>query len=81
MSSVKERYKKSFYFYGFGFRYAEGITDENELIKGINIYTFGRQMLTIALADTDWVDSNGKPYKCKVDDKVLYIMKLAIGFL
>lgn len=81
MSSVEEKNKEVVYFYGFGFRYAEGITDENELIKGFSIYVFGRQTLTIALADSDWVDSNGTSYKCKVDKKVFYIKKLALGFL
>ena len=81
MSNVEERYKKIVYFYGFGFRYAEGVTDENELIKGFSVYAFGRQTLTFALADVDWVDSDGKPYNFKLDDKVLYVKKLAIGFI
>lgn len=81
MSSVEEKHKKVVYYYGFGFRYAKGLTDENEWIKGFSLYAFGKQKITFALADTEWVDSKGQPYKCKIDDKVLYIKKLAIGFL
>lgn len=80
-STVKERYKKIVYYYGFGFRYAEGITDENDLIKGFSLYAFGKQTITFAVANTEWVDSDGMPYKFKLDDKVLYIKKLAMGFL
>lgn len=81
MGTVKELNSKKFLIIGFGFKYVKGITDENEIIKGGSFYAFGKQFLTIAFADTEWVDDNGKPYKFKTDQGMLYIKKIALGFL
>lgn len=81
MNTVKEVNRKNFLLMGFGFRYVKGVTDEHEFIKGGSFYAFGKQLLTIALADTEWVDDKGQPYNFKFDHRVLYVKKLAVGFL
>lgn len=81
MDTVKELNSKNFLIRGFGFKYVKGITNENEIIKGGSFYSFGKQVLTVAFADTEWVDDNGKPYKFKIEQGILYVRKLALGFL
>lgn len=81
MSGIVKEKVKLFYFYGFGFRYVKGITDENDIIKGGNLYAFGKQLLTVAVSNTEWVDEQGMPYKFKLDGRILFVKKLAIGFL
>lgn len=81
MSEVKKQNEKNLIINGFGFRFVKGITDENDIIKGGSFYAFGKQLLTIAICNTDWVDEQGLPYKFKLDGKILFIKKMAIGFL
>lgn len=81
ITAVKVLSKKQFLLKGFGFKFAKGETNENEIIKGGSFHAFGKQILTIALADTEWVDDEGKPFKFKIDRRILYIKKLALGFL
>ncbi|MFS0877998.1 hypothetical protein [Solibacillus isronensis] len=71
---------KDYRFKGFGLRYTHVLTEENETIKGGSLFLFGKQCVTFAISNTDWVDDNGKPYKFKLERHVLFIKKWAIGF-
>lgn len=81
LETVKELKRKNLLYKGFGFKYVKGKTNENDLIKGGSFYAFGKQLLTIAISNTEWVDEQGLPYKFKLDRKVLFVRKWAIGFL
>jgi hypothetical protein len=80
-NTVEKLKEKKYGFLWLNFKYAKGKTNENEIIKGGSFYAFGKQLFTIAYADTDWVDEDGKPYKFKLDRGMLYVKKIALGFL
>lgn len=80
MDSVAELKRVDKRFLGNGIVYVKGITNESEIIKGISFFLVNKQLLTFALADTLWVDENGKPYNLKLDGSILFIRRLAIGF-
>lgn len=77
---VKKLKEKTFYYKGFGFYYVDALTNENETIKGVSLYLFGKQCITIALSNVLWTKKDGKPYNFKIEDTVLFIRKIAIGF-
>lgn len=66
------------YYRGFGFDYSKVITDENETIWYTTLFFF-KKSLTFAISNGDWVDNDGKTKYFKLEDKTLYIKKLAIG--
>lgn len=72
--------EKNIMFLGFGFKYAKVKTKKNNNIKGGKVFLFNRRILTIAIADSNWLNEKGKPYKLKLDGGVLYINKIALGF-
>ena len=59
LTDITEQYRKIFYYHGFGFRYVRAITDENDVIKGGSLYVFRKQILTIAISNTEWVGEDG----------------------
>lgn len=79
LETIQEIKRKNFLFKGFGFRYVKARTNENDLISGGSLYVCGKQVITVAISNTKWVDEQGIPYNFKFDEKVLYIGKLAIG--
>lgn len=79
MTSVVEINRKDYRLLGFGFMYVKGITDENEIIKGCILFAFNKQILTLAIADTEWVDEHGKPYRFHLDGTVLFMKRIALG--
>lgn len=81
MSEVKELKRKKVKVLFFSFEYVKGITDEFDIIQGLNISLFGKRPLTIAVANNDWVDEDGVSYKLKWDRDVLFIKQIAIGLL
>lgn len=79
MAELESKLQKDFTVLGFGVKYAKGMTDEADIIRGGSLMLFGKQALTIAICNTDWVDEQGKPYGCKLDGTVLFVRKVALG--
>lgn len=65
---------------GLGYKTAQMMTKENELIKGISLVFRNKAFLTITKADTKWVDDDGEEYGLAIDDRILFIGKIAMGF-
>lgn len=79
METVTTTELKKYRFLGLGFNYAEGVTEENETIKGISLVAFRNNLLSIAIADGDWVDKHGQPYRFKLVNGTLFVGKIAVG--
>ena len=71
--------KKDYRILGFGFVYAKTIINENDVISGGSLFVFNKQIFTIAISDTNWSDCYGEPYRFKLDGRVLFIGRIAIG--
>ena len=79
MDSVTKINKRDYRLLGFGFVYVKGITKENEFIKGGSLFAFNKQILTLAIADTLWIDNEGKPYRLRLEGPVIFMWRIAIG--
>lgn len=69
--------KKWRYRNGFGYRISQIVDENKEVIKGLNIYMFGKQVMTIGYSKSNWLD-DGKPIKFQISNGTLFIKKLAI---
>lgn len=66
------------YYKGFGFDYSKIFTTEKETIWYTAFILFNKHFI-FSISDGDWVDEDGKTKTFKVEDKTLYIKKLAFG--
>lgn len=71
---------KSLTIKGFGIKLAHMVTDENEVLQGVTVVVVHKTLLNIVLANANWVNDEGHEYGFAIDDKTLYIKRLAIGF-